>query len=157
MKTPASRARENSIALEAKKDGLQQRQSGDWMLRFTVAEMHPLIAAAAMGTRYQMVLVEIDDNEEAVDHVAIERDKWRNLGAAKQAGIRCKDPVFWAFLREHMNCTAVHDEEAAAIMVRRWCVIKSRSDLNKPGKGDRRQLWHELDNMFQAWRAKENA
>ena len=33
----AQAARRNAISLEVKKDGLQQRQSGDWMLRFTVA------------------------------------------------------------------------------------------------------------------------
>jgi len=112
-----------------KKDGLQQRQNGDWMLRFTVAEMHPQIAAAAMGTRYQMALVEIDDNEEAVDHVAIERDKWRDLGAVKQAAIRCGDPVFQAFLREVRHCDLVRGEDAAAEAVRIICNVTTRSDL----------------------------
>jgi len=160
MKTPADRARENSIALEVKKDGLQQRQSGDWMLRFTVAalDMHPTIVAAAMGARFQCVLVEIDDNEMPVEHKVMDRDKWRALGPAKQAGIRCKDPVFWAFLTESLGLKYhVATEEDAAELVRGLCHVLTRSDLGKPGFSDQRVLWFDLDNKFQAWRAKENA
>ena len=47
----AERARENAISFEVKKDGLQQRQSGDWVLRVTVAaiDMHQVIVNAPMG------------------------------------------------------------------------------------------------------------
>jgi len=158
MKTPADRARENSIALEVKKDGLQQRQGGDWMLRFTVAslDMHPAILTAAMGTRFQCVLVEIDDNEMPVDHTAIMRDKWRAKPLAQQAGIRCSDPVFWAFLEEERNCVANNLDEAA-VAVRDLCGVTSRADLDKPGFSEARIKWHDLDYAFQAWKAKENA
>src|SRR5215475_2539197 len=101
----AARARANAISFEAKKDGLSQRQSGDWQLRLTVAalDMDQRITSAPMGTRFQCVLVEINDDETPVDHAAQDRDKWRALGPTKQAGIRCNDPVFWAFLREHLH------------------------------------------------------
>jgi len=139
-----------------KKDGLKQRQNGDWMLRFTVAEMHPRVAAAAMGTRYQMALVEIDDNEEPVDHVNIERDKWRSLGPVQQAGMRCADPVFWAFLTESENVIPdVNDGETAAQVVRSICGVTSRSQLGKPGFHRQTVVWHQLDEQFQAWKVKE--
>jgi hypothetical protein len=156
---PADRARENSIALEVKKDGLQQRQNGDWMLRFTVSslDMHPTIVAAAMGARFACVLVEIDDNEMPIDHKAEDRDKWRALGAVKQAGIRCKDPVFWAYLSEEQVDGTVLDEKGAAIVVRNICGVLTRSDLGKPGFADQRVVWFDLDQKFQAWRARENA
>jgi hypothetical protein len=159
MKTPAHRARENSIALEVKKDGLQQRQSGDWMLRFTVAatDMHPTIVAAAMGARFQCVLVEIDDNEMPVEHNAEARDKWRDLGPTKQAGIRCGDPVFWAWLEEEQTDDDINNHEQAAVFVRAYCGVASRSDLDKPGNQEARTRWYNLDFAFQAWRALENA
>ena len=62
-------ARRNAISIEVKKDGLTQRQSGDWQLRLTIAaiDMDSRITAAAMGTRFACVLVE------HFDAAAIER------------------------------------------------------------------------------------
>jgi hypothetical protein len=153
MNDPARRARENAIALEVKKDGLQQRQNGDWMLRFTVAstDMDQRIATAQMGTRYQCVLVEVNDDELPVDHKAMDRDKWRALGPVKQAGIRCSDPIFWAYLREQQHVQADNESEAAAA-VRFICNVLTRSDLGKPGFGDQRIVWFDIDQKFQAWR-----
>lgn len=158
MNSPANRARENAIAFELKKDGLTQRQSGDWQLRVVVQgiEMDQRIVAAAMGTRFQCVLVEINDDEQPVDHVAQARDKWRSLRLAQQAGIRCGDAVFWAWLEEEKNYVANNSEEAA-IAVRELCGVVSRADFDKPGFSEARIKWHDLDYAFQAWRAKENA
>jgi hypothetical protein len=159
MGSPARAARANAISLEIKKDGLQQRQSGDWMLRVTVAahDMDQRIVAAPMGTRFVCVLVEVNDDETPVDHQAIDRGKWRDLGATKQAGIRCKDPVFWAFLSEELEAGEEINEVGATIFVRTFCGVESRSDLEKPGHGDARARWYSLDNRFQAWKAAENA
>jgi hypothetical protein len=157
--TEAETARANAISFEVKKDGLQQRQSGDWQLRFTVSsiDMDQRLATAPMGCRFACVLVEVDDDESPTDHKAEDRDKWRELGPVKQAGMRCKEPMFWAFMREYLHHSSVASEEAAAIVVRHYCAIKSRSELNKPGKTNERQRWYALDNAFQAWKAKEHA
>lgn len=155
---PAEQARANAISFECKKDGLTQRQSGDWQLRFTVqaVDMDQRIATAPMGTRFQCVLVEINDDETPVDHVAQDRDKWRVLGPVKQAGIRCKEPTFWAFLREGpYQCLDTRDEESAAWAVREICHVLTRSDLDK--STDTRILWFDLDTKYQAWKARENA
>jgi hypothetical protein len=165
MKTPADIATENAISFEVKKDGLQQRQNGDWMLRLVAqakdlqpTDIHQVIVNANMGTRFLCTLVQIDDNEMPVDHKAMDRDKWRALGPAKQAGIRCKDPVFWAYLSEIENLKyGIANEEDAAEFVRARCNVLTRSDLGKPGFSDQRILWFDLDNKFQAWKAKENA
>jgi hypothetical protein len=159
----AAKARANAISLELKKDGLQQRQSGDWQLRFTVAaiDMDQRLTAAAMGTRYQCVLVEISDNEEPVDHVAIERDKWRGLGPTKQSGIRCSDPVFWAWLEEEGYPRGERypcdNNDKCAMIVRMLCDVASRADFNKPGFVEQRIKWHAIDDAFRAWKAKEHA
>jgi hypothetical protein len=154
----AERALENAINLEVKKDGLAQRQSGDWVLRLTIAAVHmdQRIAAAAMGTQYECFLVEVNDDHTPRDHKGEQRDKWRALGPVKQAGIRCADPVFWAFLRENQHYT-VSDEVSAAGAVRSYCNVPTRSDLDKPGFSDQRILWFDLDKKFQAWKAREYA
>jgi hypothetical protein len=161
MNREAASAIENAIAIEVKKDGLRQKQSGEWCLSFTVAatDMDRRLTEAAMGQRFQAVLVAINEDETPVDHKAKERDKWRDLGPAKQAGIRCKDPVFWAYLSEiqKYGLNGVHSEQVAAEAVRYLCNIDSRSDLNKPGQQQARIKWHDLDFAFQAWKAVEHA
>jgi hypothetical protein len=154
----AETARANAISFEVKKDGLAQRQSGDWQLRFTVSsvDMDQRLATAPMGARFACCLVEIGDDETPVDHVAEDRDKWRELGATKQAGIRCNDPVFWAYLAEELHFPPIADADMAAACVREHCRIESRSDFSKPGFHEQRERWHRLDYAFQAWRTKEN-
>jgi len=156
MNNQARKAVENSIQLELKKDGLSQRQNGDWTLRFTVAaiDMDHRLTAAVMGTRYQCVIVEISDDETPVDHAMIERGSWADLGATKQAGIRCSDPVFWVWLEEERGYKANSNDDAAAY-VRQFCCVASRSELAKDDVA--RMMWHQLDNAFQAWKALENA
>ncbi|WP_334358394.1 hypothetical protein [Bradyrhizobium sp. AZCC 2176] len=119
------------------------------------ADMDDRVSKAPMGTRYQCVIVEINDDETPRDHKAEERDKWRALGATKQAGIRCKEPTFWAFLVEEMNCCAWSEAEAAEA-VRDICRVASRADLDKPGHSLERVRWFDLDNQYQAWRIREN-
>jgi hypothetical protein len=112
-----------------------------------------------MGTRYNCELVELNDDETPRDHQAEVRDKWRDFGPTKQAGIRCSDPVFWAWLEEeqtYLSGGKINDHEAAAAVVRIYCGVTSRSDLNKPGFGQHRLKWYEMDNAFQGWKAKEN-
>lgn len=148
--TVADLARENAIPLEVKKDGLRQRQSGDWVLSLVIAatDMPASITGAAMGTRYQCVLVEIGDDETPTEDR--QKQLWRELGATKQAALRCRDPIFWAFLEEEKSFQ-VRSEEEAADSVRRWCGVASRADLAR--ETDARIAWLGLDNHFQAWRA----
>jgi hypothetical protein len=158
MTSEATKAIENAIAVEAKKDGLNQRQDGSWSLRLTIssADMNGRLTGAAMGTRYQAVLVEISDDETPVDHQAMSRDKWRDLGPVRQAGIRCRDPVFWAYLTEELHFPPINDSEFAATIVREQCHIGSREDLGKIGNHEARRIWHNMDFGFQAWRNREN-
>ncbi|MBR0741189.1 hypothetical protein JQ581_30080 [Bradyrhizobium liaoningense] len=152
-------AAKNALQFEVKKDGLTQRQSGDWQLRFTIAaiDMDQRLAAAPMGTRFACVMVEINDDETPVDHKAEERDKWAALGPTTQAGIRCKEPPFWRFLEEEHHYRNIQSEAHAAECVRHHCGVASRSDFSKPGRSDERQRWYRLDYQYQAWRVKEGA
>jgi hypothetical protein len=154
--TEAETAARNAISFECKKDGLQQRQSGDWQLRFTVSaiDMDQRLSSAPMGTRFACVLVEINDDESPVDHAAIARDKWRDLGPARQAGMRCKEPMFWVFLEEELHFPRIKTEEQAAQCIRDQCGVASRSELAVNHRA--RTIWFGIDNQFQAWKAREN-
>jgi hypothetical protein len=170
--TPADLARKNAISLEAKKDALSQRQSGDWKVSFTVQgiDMDTRLTQAPMGTRYAVVLVEIGDDEQPVQKEAAakprqnsppnshsdgakrEKMDWREVQPAAQAGIRCADPVFISFLKEQQpNAWRAHQD--AASLVRWICGVKSRSELGTNHLA--RVMWKTLDDQFQVWLAKE--
>ncbi len=165
--SPSDMARDNAISLEAKKDALQQRQSGDWKVSFTVqgADMDARLTRAAMGTRFAMVLVEIGDDElpvpakktaakpEPTPPDRAKRMDWRDVQPGAQAGIRSNEPEFWAFLREVMAYPDVRDADTAAITVRHICKVNSRVEFGTDQR--KRILWHQLDSQFQAWQAKE--
>ena len=147
---PADLARKNAIPLEVKKDGLQQRQNGDWVLRFVVqaADMDQRLTSAAMGTRFQVALVEIGDDELPKEKPKGKLD-WRELQPAAQAGIRCADPVFRKFLYE-MHSWDASDEDVAAEWLRSFCGVRSRAEFGTNHRA--RVLWKQLDDQFLAWK-----
>jgi hypothetical protein len=173
---PADLARNQAISLEAKKDALAQRQSGDWKISFTVqgADMDARLTKAAMGTRFAMVLVEIGDDELPVQKEApaqprqdtgsqsppdgARRMDWRDMPPAAQAGIRCNEPAFRTFLMEEHSFRPRQDHDSAdeaAVFIRGFFRIKSRSELGTDPR--RRVLWKQMDDQFQAWKALEHA
>lgn len=138
-------ARQSAIPLEVKKDGLQQRQNGDWVLRLVVqaADMDPRITNAAMGTRFQAALVEVGDDE-----LPKQRTDWREVQPAAQAGIRCADENFRRYLYFAHGTTANTADEAADA-IRKMCNIKSRTELSSNHKA--RALWHSIDGAYREW------
>lgn len=158
-------ARANAIPLEVKKDGLQQRQNGDWVLRLVIqaADMDQRITSAPMGTRFMAALVEVGDDElpkeqPAPPEVKAEpapkaKKSWREQPPAQQAGIRCDEPIFIAFLKETYP-EEWREFEDAAEFVRFYCGVKSRSELNTIHKSQ--DIWHQLDSQFQAWKTAES-
>lgn len=80
------------------------------------------------GKRYMLALVEIGDDEQPVQKPeVVERPKGGAL--AKLAGMWCASPDFWAwatnFGERHIN-----SPEAAADLIRRYCRVKSRAELD---------------------------
>lgn len=139
-------ARQSAIPLEVKKDGLQQRQNGDWVLRLVVqaADMDPRITNAAMGSRFQAALVEIDDDETPKKKPM----DWRDVQPAAQAGIRCADENFRKYLLSEHGWD-VTDADGAAEAIRKMCNIKSRSELSTNHKA--RAFWHTIDSSYREW------
>lgn len=78
------------------------------------------------------------------------------MGPAQQAGIRCEEPAFAAFLREcyadAYNETAgpANEFERAAQCVRLICGVDSRAHI-KPGTGAAAS-WMMIDADFRAWK-----
>jgi hypothetical protein len=79
---------------------------------------------------------------------------WREVQPAQQAGIRCAEPTFIAFLKE-TRADDWHESQDAAECVRLICGISSRSELGVNHKA--RVIWTQLDAAYQAWKALEHA
>lgn len=90
------------------------------------------------------------------DHPPPDRAKrdWRDLQPQQQAGIRCEEPSFEAFLKEE-RADDWHEAQEAAECVRLICGVSSRSELGNNQKA--RTIWHQLDEQYQAWKALEHA
>lgn len=145
----AERAVENAIAFECKKDALRQTQSGEWKMTLTLqaADMDQRVTTAPMGTRYQAVLVEVNDDETPKEQPKGKLD-WREVQPAAQAGIRCAEPRFRDYLAvEHGINTKTAQEAAEA--VRNLCGVNSRAMLGVNHKA--RTLWHQLDSGYRSW------
>lgn len=139
MTDAADMVRELAIPLEVKKDGLQQRQDGSWLLRLRV---HPqdsinLIAKAPMGQRYMLAMVELGDNEEPK-----QRKQWNEMSAAAQSGVRCGEESFWEFLN-------VTSKEEAEVEVRKRCEVKSRTEFSTDERAA--AAWETLDGDYQMY------
>jgi hypothetical protein len=66
-----------------------------------------------------------------------------NTKLSFEAVSRCRDPLFWRFLK-------VDNEEQAKLMVCHHCSITSRSGLNTDPEAAR--AWRTLDAQFLAWK-----
>jgi hypothetical protein len=85
---------------------------------------------------------------------ATERKPWSELSPVTQAALRCKEPVFWAFLRESgFTFAKIQDERAAARVVRDICQIGSRRELVSDHRAQ--ATWHDLENLFAAWKGRD--
>jgi len=143
----AEKAVANAIPLEVKKDGLQQRQNGDWVLRFVVqaADMDQRLTNAAMGTRFMAALVEVGDNEEPKEKGKLD---WRDVQPAAQCGIRCNDARFRDFLSVEYGFDT-EDAEQAAVVSRQICGVESRAEFATNAKA--RAKWQSLDDQYREW------
>jgi hypothetical protein len=177
--TIADEARANSISCEMVKYAYRQTRDGI-VVSFVV---HPNDIPAALstshiGSRYVAVLVQIGDDEKPIPlEPAKEKAKpevspkpslangkpsekarrdWRDVQPAAQAGIRCGEPIFWAFINENYSSgpsNKVTDAETAAEAVRVICDVHSRVGFGTDHR--KRILWHQLDTEYQAWLLKE--
>ena len=174
--TIADKARDAAIHCEMKK--VAYRQTKDGIVVSFVLHPHEVPAALStshIGARYIAALVEIGDDEQPITPAEKETKQtsssfpatpslaepsekakrdWRDLQPQQQAGIRCGEPVFIAFLKE-MHPKAWREFEDAAAVVRWICGVHSRVELGTDQKA--RVIWHQLDEQYGAWKALEHA
>jgi hypothetical protein len=79
---------------------------------------------------------------------------WSDLQPQQQAGIRCNEPAFIAFLKEERP-DDWHEAQDAAECVRLICGVQSRVELGINPKAG--VTWSKLERQYQAWRAVEHA
>lgn len=79
---------------------------------------------------------------------------WRDVQPAAQAGIRCNEPTFIAFLKENHD-VAWRETADSAECVRMICGVNSRVQLGTNHSA--RVIWHQLDSEYQAWLQLERA
>lgn len=160
MTYQAEAAKKIAYRLEGKKDSLRQTQDNGVKVTFSIhpQDMHPALYSDPMGQRYVIVIVPIDDNEQPKQNevqqpslrstaspvgkgLDSQRDSksWGDMSPAQQAGIRCSDPEFQAFL-------GAQDAEKAAAIVREKCGVASRSEII-PGT-DAFVYWKAIDGAF---------
>lgn len=77
---------------------------------------------------------------------------WLDLPPSQQAGIRCDDPIFAAFLKEQRP-DDWHESPDPVDCVYLICGITSRSELGTQHAS--RMIWKALDDQFQVWKMKE--
>lgn len=173
--TIADEARANAINCEMVKYAYRQSKDGV-VVSFVVHpdEVPAALSTSRIGARYVVVLVQVGDDELPIKQPAKERTRtppvspqatasletekprrdWRDVQPAAQAGIRCAEPMFQAFLRE-TRPDDWHESRDAAACVRLICGVESRVELGT--KHAARVIWHQIDTAFQAWKALEHA
>ena len=77
------------------------------------------------GKRFSAVLIEIGDDEQPVQAP----DKPKGGELAKLAGRFCQNQEFWLFLTD-VHAAHAHTADDAALFIRQFCGIKSRSELD---------------------------
>lgn len=77
------------------------------------------------------------------------RKSWHELAPSAQAGIRCHDPIFWAFLRESKSRPEVQGIATAEVAVREICGVESRSLFKTDARAA--ASWLALDDEFTSW------
>ena len=162
-----------SLKLDVKKDAWNQLQSGSYKITLTInpADLSDnrfddlvRFLKAPMGQRYAAVLVEISDDEQPVAHNAFagpeNREDPEPLGEplpdkpnyTAQAGMLCKEPLFWRFLRESPTIQIeATDEESAADAIRYMCLIDSRRGLNSNSRAAK--YFRSIVADFENWKA----
>lgn len=107
---------------------------------------------AANETWFGIAALNIGASQQPAAPVEKERMKWAEVQPTAQAGIRCDDPIFWAFLREDCQ-QRVDNSNEAATAVRKICGVNTRAAFNTNHTA--RVAWHQLDSKFGAWKMAE--
>ena len=130
------------IQFESIKAGLRQTKDG-YMLTLSV---HPDDAPEELmrdfvGSRYMVVMVRINDEEQPMDRQA----EFPGDYAVKTAGILCRDPNFWEWLYAN-EMVFEKSEEACIEWLRSFIGVSSRADLKT--NENARELFNQIVEQY---------
>lgn len=129
------------------------------------AAQHPFMGCSrpskdAPGTRWMMIAVERDDDEQIVRQGAAEQlERQRRTGKVQHlsnvARIMTKNERFWEFLSESM--AACNNEAIADRLLKEFCRIESKAELDTQGPEGIRKIasFHKLRALFIEWQEAE--
>ncbi len=167
MTRESKKAAKLAVSIEARLRGVIKKhdKNGPWcQITFEVREDDLETASeiwmAPLGSRWALALVEIDDDETPLERPKKPAQRrWADMDRTTQAGIRCNEVVFHAFLKEEYpsqwnyhharRSLGITDHARAADVVREICKVTTRKDLEG---NDASGLWDNLDSQFIAWR-----
>jgi len=140
--------RDAAIAFEAVKTSLTQTKDG-MVLRLAIhpEDMPRQLMTDWVGSRYQIAMVKLDDNDEPELNPETERAK----RAVQSAGMLCRNEAFQKFMVDSGYAERA-DEQSAADGIRSIIGIKSRKDFMV--MPDAVKAFDEMKAEFEAWRRK---
>ncbi len=155
---------------EAKKDSTRQNQDGTWKLTLTMSpDDYPAeIRDSIPGQRFMCVLVALADDETALSVVpaTYKQEKiprtWAELLPSQQAGIACNDPHFQEWVNGYAGRfgfvdndgiewpLSIWDKKTAAKLVRHFCGVASRAELDYEANAANLAKWNDLYLKYQS-------
>ena len=108
---------------EAKLHGFRRTQDGV-VVSFVVhpQQVPECLALDPLGTRYQLAMAQIGDDEKPVVLTKQQRTSFHNMSIGQQAALACRNVVFQKWI-------SADNEHAAAVALRRNFDVKSRADI----------------------------
>lgn len=84
-------------------------------------------------------------------NVPKDRRPFASLPLSQQAAIRCQDRTFVEFLDKLGLASDPPEDWDPAEVVRIYCRISSRAELDKPTPNSAKDHWHRLNGQYEAW------
>ena len=146
MKEPWQDVRAAQINCEAVKVSLMHNKDG-YLLRLAIQpdDIPVELLRAKVGTRYQLVMVEVNDDE--TPKVPARKRKGDRLVVS--AGMLCKQQKFWDYMDYAGICSQPMSEQEAIHSLYHYLNIESRSELAHPGEA--RDMFDGLKGEFESW------
>jgi hypothetical protein len=134
-----------TINFEAVKMALKQTKEG-YVLTLAIHpdDLQDDLMRDFIGSRYQVVMVRLNESEQAMDREA-------ELGGAKAvriAGMLCRDPKFWEYLHHDLQIIEASESEATD-WLRTYLNVASRSDIRSSPEAQ--QLLDKVHKEFKQW------
>lgn len=136
----------DTIQFEGMKTALRQTKDG---YSLTLA-VHPDdlpddLMRDFVGSRYMVVMVRIGDNEQPMNRQL----EFPGDHAVKTAGMMCRDPEFWEWIRVKSE-VQVSSEKECAEWLSDYLSIQSRKELKE--KEEVRERFEKLRKAFLSWK-----